>query len=343
MIITENTNMNDSMLFYLSAREAVQEAVELSNIDKKEEIKNFVVNEASDYEILSLLVTGEIPETKYDLAEETLLLSLLKKQIVNNYETVVEAIGEESTKELIFEVGSLSPNYSSAAPIVEFNIAQEAKSPAEVGNTLFSKEKEKPVKINSPLLAKLKRNWGDLKNDINKIMNREKEVKQLPSVKRKIELAKLHIQKQKIRSDMVVLKKKLSAERAASLKGKAGAAATAGKELVVTSYKKGKVLGGKAIATGTAALKAIGNKFGSSGIGKKIASMTGKRVGGAGVGAGLVLGGTAVAALLGYGAVKTFQRFFGQASKACSGKSGAEKTACIKNYKLKALKHRLLT
>lgn len=118
MILTENINLTDSMLFLLSVRDIIKEVVEMSSIEHKDTVKNFVMNEASDYQIMSLLIDGVLPEEKYNVGEEMLLFSRLKEQIVFNYPILSEAIGEDLTRNLIFEVGPISPDYSSAAPIV---------------------------------------------------------------------------------------------------------------------------------------------------------------------------------------------------------------------------------
>jgi len=55
------------------------------------------------------------------------------------------------------------------------------------------------------------------------------------------------------------------------------------------------------------------------------------------VGAGAV-GATVLSGMLLYGAYKTFQRFYSKAAKACAGKSGSDKSACMREYKMSALK-----
>jgi len=53
--------------------------------------------------------------------------------------------------------------------------------------------------------------------------------------------------------------------------------------------------------------------------------------------AGKAVGGAAAAAMAIYAGAKIYKRFFSQAAKACSGKSGAEKTACMGKYKKQAI------
>lgn len=81
--------------------------------------------------------------------------------------------------------------------------------------------------------------------------------------------------------------------------------------------KGAKGVAGKAAATG----KDVAGKA------KELASTPGAKYAAAGVIA-------AAAALASY---KVYKRFFSQAAKACSGKSGSEKTACMNTYKVKGL------
>ena len=51
----------------------------------------------------------------------------------------------------------------------------------------------------------------------------------------------------------------------------------------------------------------------------------------------VLLGPALLSALLLFAAYKTYQRFFSRAAKACKGKSGADKTNCMLQFKIKAL------
>jgi hypothetical protein len=258
MILTENRNNNDSILFYLSVREALKESINISSLSNKKKLADYITNEMTDYEALSLLVTGKLPKEKYDLANEHLLLSNLKESILENFEVISEAVDSNVIKSFIFEVAPLFPDYSSNNNLLEVDIANS------------SAWSEVPVK---------------------------------------------------------------AAAKAAG--GGAG--------------------GGGIMNT----LKGIAQKFGASGVSKKVASpdlandpgwsevpvkaaskAAGKAAGG-GISGKAVIGGAVLAALLLYGAAKTYKRFFSQAAKACKGKSGREKTICMNNYRIKALRAQL--
>ena len=95
MTVTGSTNVADSLLFSLSARDAIRDTVNLSSIENKVEVKNFITNEASDYQVMSLLVNGELPKQKFNPIKEINLFSELKSSIVENHDLVVDLVGEE--------------------------------------------------------------------------------------------------------------------------------------------------------------------------------------------------------------------------------------------------------
>jgi citrate lyase beta subunit len=88
-------------------------------------------------------------------------------------------------------------------------------------------------------------------------------------------------------------------------------------------------------------LQAVGAKTGATAVATKVAAAGGYTLtpaaAAAGGGAAVIIGGAALAALLGYASVKTYKRLFGKWAKMCAGKKGAEKTACMKEARSKAL------
>jgi hypothetical protein len=89
-------SLYDSVLFLIFARESLVYAIEnnpdLSKTDKKE-IKNFVLKEATDYEILSLLVENKVPEKRNDFNLEYNLTNLLNKFFYENNNIFTQNIG----------------------------------------------------------------------------------------------------------------------------------------------------------------------------------------------------------------------------------------------------------
>jgi len=257
MIITENENVLDSALFYNIAREVIKESIELKDIIVNKKLQDYIINEASNYEVLSLLLTNKFPEKVNDsIVEETLLFSELKEKIIENFEEVSEMVGSDNVKDFIFEVTSLPPDFMLEA----YSMLDE-------------------------------RGYDTAKKNVKKI----KDTVGYDTAKKNVK---------KIKD-------------------------TVGYDTAKKNVKKIKnVFTGSKESTGSIVntLKGIADRFGGTKVGKMLSSKP-----------GVIIGGTVIASLLAYGAVKTYKRFFGKASKACSGKSGTEKTACINAYRVKAL------
>lgn len=107
MFITENINKNDSFLFILSARDTLKEMIELSSSENKDKLKDFIVNEASSYQVMSLLVDGKLPEEANDALAEKVIFSQLKEQLIFNYEIISEFVDSNLINNVIFEVDSI--------------------------------------------------------------------------------------------------------------------------------------------------------------------------------------------------------------------------------------------
>jgi len=120
MIITENVKISDSILFLTTARSILADNINESKMENKTELVEFIINEASDYEIMSVLVTNEMPKEKYNIQKEMQLFSILKEQILNSSNVLMEAMGSKVFKEFILEIGPVYPHLSTAKPLLEF-------------------------------------------------------------------------------------------------------------------------------------------------------------------------------------------------------------------------------
>jgi|WetSurSiteA1Bulk_404760.scaffolds.fasta_scaffold01494_3 hypothetical protein len=227
--------VTDSILFLSCSRRALKEQVLKSQLDeiKKVAFSEFIMNEATDYEIMSLLVNNKLPEEKYNQEAEIQLFAEFKHMVIENYSKLSETIDRDGLVSVIYEVGPVSIHgYSTAAPVLEFLINEQGRSGGgEVSAASWYARK-----------------YG----------------KQLSQIPRKVK---------NVAKDV------------------GGAYSAAGKDYY-------------------ARMKNIKHKK--------------------------VLGGTAAAALATYGAVKAYQRWMSAGAKACKGKSGAERTACLQQYKQKA-------
>ena len=114
----------ESLLFLKLARNSICESIDTSKVGKKNELKEYIQNEASDYEIIHLITLGEMPEEKFNDVLESYVWDLYKKDIVRSYDylTITEGFNEEDVDNIIFEMGPISGyGLSSAKPIMELH------------------------------------------------------------------------------------------------------------------------------------------------------------------------------------------------------------------------------
>lgn len=120
---TNIVNIPDSILFLTSCRLAIKESV-LLNEDLEKYTKlglvDFVMNEATDYQIMNIVVNDEFVEEKYNLEGEIDLFNQYKEMVVENIQDFA-FMESEDLKSLLYEVGPISSEgLSTAAPILEF-------------------------------------------------------------------------------------------------------------------------------------------------------------------------------------------------------------------------------
>jgi hypothetical protein len=125
MIINESLNYNESVQFFLSMRKTVCNVIEnsskLTKIEKSN-LENFLINEASDYEILHLAMKGDLPKQKFNINEEFFLLSELKEKVLINYNSISEFLSKQDLDIFLAEVGPLYPEFTTAKPVMEHYI-----------------------------------------------------------------------------------------------------------------------------------------------------------------------------------------------------------------------------
>lgn len=119
MFIDNEARLGESILFLTAAREALSGIVEASSVKDKKELSSFLRNEATDFQVLTLLIDGELPEKRFDPVGEVLLFSRLKETVLYNYESLSKSIGNDACQSFIHEVGSIHP-YQSAKPLLEY-------------------------------------------------------------------------------------------------------------------------------------------------------------------------------------------------------------------------------
>lgn len=77
-------NIKESFLFLSICRDTLCEMYD------NEEIKYFIKNEASDYQIISMIVDGKIPTAKYNLKEEKKQWEIFQQTVCDNSEMFIE-------------------------------------------------------------------------------------------------------------------------------------------------------------------------------------------------------------------------------------------------------------
>lgn len=165
---------SSSLVFLLSVRTTLSEFVDISkelNEADKRNLKNFFINEGTDYEIMHFFVRGSFPEKRYDLITEAQVYEELKSDIRKDFSVLKKFIDEDTIKSVITEVAPISQRgLSSSAVMLEF-IAS--------GNVKLREEGETPA------------NW---KTDVAKVYGR---IRKLPAavydvLKKSAEQGKIH-------------------------------------------------------------------------------------------------------------------------------------------------------
>jgi len=287
----ENVNTFDSLLFLGCARMTLKEAV-----PGDEAFAQFVLNEASDYEIMHAIIREDFPEVPHNAEDEAVLFEELQEVVDENYQYLSEHMDNDALASLI-EIGPISDQGVSSS----YSFLEEAVV---------------IHRLNEDIVSNITNRIKDLDAKIRATAN--------PTLKNK-----LRLQIRKLRRDLIDAKKKIPSAKDIQKAGlKARVAIAKG---VHKASQKGAEIGLKATEKTMKGLKVIGDKTGASGIAKKLGA-PGKM---AGVEGGI--GVLALAALLAYGAYRTYKRFFSKAATACKGKSGSEKTACMNKFKVTAL------
>ena len=140
-------NLLDSYLFMSSCREVVSICVENSKLSKteKNEVINFILKEATDYQVLSLLIENKIPKKKYYNLKEMIYLYICNESL----RMVENEYGVTKHTELVplFEY-NMSSNPTIAKYMVENNLLETTEKGVEYKyvEQLVNPKKESKVK-----------------------------------------------------------------------------------------------------------------------------------------------------------------------------------------------------
>ena len=112
-------SINDSLTFLAISRMAICEAIDQSDVAEKESLKNYITNEASDYEVMHLMVLDEMPEEKFNSQDEAVVWEVFRRNLIRNLDIFTEDEAEV-VDQLLFELGPVYEyGLSSAKPIME--------------------------------------------------------------------------------------------------------------------------------------------------------------------------------------------------------------------------------
>lgn len=120
--------MNNSVLFMLAVRKTLSEFLNYSRLDNKAKklSRHFIMFEASDYEIMSLLLTGDYPSEKYNPLKEEKLFNRYKNIVLENFSELEPLVGKNILKNVITEI---TPSKSSSNVLLKtFLNEQDSKS-----------------------------------------------------------------------------------------------------------------------------------------------------------------------------------------------------------------------
>ncbi len=238
----------ESLLFLKLARQSVCESIDESSIKEKTELKDYIQNEASDYEVIHLVTLGEMPEDKFDDISEQVVWECFRKDIVKAYDyfAIEEGFDEKDIDRIIFEMGPISEyGLSSAQPIMELHqhngFYKEALKEKETTKEFFKRGVREPTgrKTFSDKM-KDKRNKLKLKWRANSTKRRVKGALGIASTGEKIATGAENVVSKGVKSTQKSWKGMTPGQQA-SAKGVGGAALGAGAAyLAYKAWKKRK-------------------------------------------------------------------------------------------------------
>jgi len=300
--------VEDTIAFLNIGRETIYEFVESQGYkkDQLKEMKNFIMNEATDYQILSVLTDDVLPDEASNPVAEAMLFEGLNMTTGTNFIPLSE-----------YGISSILTEQAGQTPMNPRLIAIYKK----IDSTFDELKRWTGKSVKGPKAAE---HVKDLKDELN----------YLKGEAGKIRGAAAHAAGAVTPGAMVSkLRPQATQSATAGIKGAyekgkdvAGKAVAKGKEVAGAAAEKGKEIAGAAKEKIGGALK---NLPSASAIGSKISAAATSP-------AGMAVGGLAAAALLGYGAYKIYKNYFSAAAKKCAG--SPDKAACMKAARSGAVK-----
>lgn len=363
---TNIVNIPDSILFLTSCRLAIKESVLTNaelNMEEKYGLADFVMNEASDYQVMSIIVNDDYVEEKYDLVDEMDLFDQYKEMVVENIYDFAGVLESQDLQSIIYEIGPISQEgLSTCTPILEFlhesGALQEKGKVSDAISAMVQKMKDKGAsagEISAAIKAKGARAGrraasmpGKGASAVGKFATGVKQGQKMGAISNKDVSASQRM------GSKVGAGSAAGMAKAKDVAGSAGAKAKdvagrvtqkTGADKFATGVGQGQKMGriknkdiawqqraGSTVGAGVGKVKAGGARVGAAAGQAGDAVKAGLKTKG-GKAAALALAATAI-----YGGVKVYQRFMSQAAKSCAGQSGGAKTACMNKYKSNAIR-----
>lgn len=96
-------NVIDSLLFMHEVRNS------LCNYYNNNELSDFIMNEATDYQCLSLMIDKKLPLSKRNIFKEMELLNTLKHSILEDYDVLTKFFNKSAIDDILVKVECLEP------------------------------------------------------------------------------------------------------------------------------------------------------------------------------------------------------------------------------------------
>ena len=304
MLIAENFNLKESLLFLLSMRETLCLLINESNISYRKELKSFIINEASDYQIVSLIVNGDLPLDEPQYFNELVLFERIRLEVKENKNLICEMFGTDIFDDITKKVDSISPKFSTRKPLLE-----DDDNPYSIQNMLKNagkgSTKVKPSKY--PIDPKIQKFLDSGQKAVDKYYNKH-------DLKPKADIS----------STSKVIKKAIDKPKIIPQQTKA-TPFTKGNQLLQTK---------KAVNLRANIEKAFNDLKQQAQSGSQAATSFVKAHPGA-------IAGVLLAVLAIYVSSKLYKRFYSKAAKSCSSYKGQKKTVCMKKFQLTGYKAQL--
>jgi len=303
--------VEDTVAFLSIGRDTICEFIESQghNGNQLKEMKNFIMNEASDYQILSVLTDDILPDETSNPVAEAMLFEGLNMATGTNF----VALSEYGISSILNEQGGHTPMNPRLIGIYK-----------KIDSTMDELKRWTGKSVKGPKAAE---HVKDLKDELN----------YLKGEAGKIRGAVAHAAGAVTPGAMAAKVSGIKKPERISAGGMAKAGYEKGKELAGKAVSKGKEIAGVAAVKGKEIAGAAKEKISGSLKGLPSAATIGGKISAAATSpAGMAVGGLAAAALLGYGAYKIYKNYFSAAAKKCAG--SPDKAACMKAARSGAVK-----